>query len=101
MGRVYDNKEADRLLALRFRYKLPTTRARVSLSLSLSVNNERAWWRTRATKERQIEIFCGFLRFFLLLHLPISVFIFWKSWKSVTRINVISFFLFSSFEILN
>lgn len=33
-GRVYDNKEADRLLALRSRYKLPTTRARVSLSLS-------------------------------------------------------------------
>lgn len=34
-GRVYDNKEADRLLALRFRYKLPTTRDGVSLSLSL------------------------------------------------------------------
>ena len=33
-GRGYDNKEADRLLALRFRYKLPTTRDGVSLSLS-------------------------------------------------------------------
>lgn len=41
VGRVYDNKEADRLLALRSRYKLPTTRARVSLSLSRWITNER------------------------------------------------------------
>lgn len=68
-GRVYDNKEADRLLA-----RFATSCRRVLASL---VNNERTWWRVcaHATKERQIEIFCGFLRF-LLFHSPISVFVF-------------------------